>query len=71
MVAITLYQMGTLQSVTLTESILVVVVVGSVVSQRIIVPVWGVLTTEMSQSGGMKVSVCFDMFMILIIMAKI
>ena len=49
--------MGTLQSVTLTESIFVAVVGGSVVSQRIFVPVGGVLTTGMSRSGGMKVTV--------------
>ena len=56
---ITLYQMGTLQSVTLTESILVVEVVcgGGVVTQCIIVTVWDVLTTEMSKSGRMKVTV--------------
>ena len=58
-VVITFYQMGTLQSVTLTGGILVVAVVvrGSVVTQRIIVPVWGVLTTGMSRNGEMKVSV--------------
>ena len=54
-----LYQMGTLQSVTLTVCILVAVVVrrGGVVTQRIIVPVWGALTSEISRSGGMKVGV--------------
>ena len=53
--------MGTLQSVTLTDGIVVVVVVrGSVVTRRIIVPVWDVLTTEMSRSGGMKVIVCSE-----------